>query len=76
MDSPIEAPCIYIEPPEEDNQRLTNEQDFSSSYPAQSIPNSHYFDGTAFNTEDDLFDFSYNCDYSIGPLTRAMLIST
>lgn len=75
MDSPV-APSIHIEPPEEDNQQLTNEPDFSiPAYSPQSITN--YFDGNGFAVEDDLFnvgDFPYNCDYSIGPPTDAMFI--
>jgi hypothetical protein len=70
MDSPFEAPSILIEPPEDDNQQLGIEQDFPSStftaHALQSIANSHYFDSTGFNPEDDLLgDFSYNCEYLV-----------
>ncbi len=70
MDSPFEAPSILIEPPEDDNQQLGNEQDFPgptyTPHTLQSITSPHYFDGTGFNAEDDLLgDFSYNCEYLV-----------
>ncbi|KAK2460246.1 hypothetical protein APHAL10511_007635 [Amanita phalloides] len=59
MDSP---PSILIEPPEDDNQQLIGDQDFSTSpfpvHPLPSIAPPHFFESPA---DEDLFnDLSFN----------------